>query len=388
MDKVVIRQHYFSMELSIKKIESLVKLVLKGWLSKIFIFLAILLFFFISIELMIKSLAVLGKGTASELIGAAQTPSIAIFIGLLTTAILQSSSSVTSIAVAMVASQTITLDTGIYIVMGANVGTTLTSNIVSLGFITNRSLFRKALSAATIHDFFNMLTVVIIFPLEYYYDILSRLSKWVAGFFATDSINAGYSYADSGIFWLSGIADSIYDSIGISWLVLVLSVIILVLSIKMFSNYSYKLMLGDSKDKLKSYIFDKPLKSFSWGLIFTGALQSSSITTSLVVPLVATKKVTLHAVFPFILGANIGTTITALLAGLLKSEVAISLALGHLFFNLIGVLLFLPFPALRSIPEKLAGFLGRIASERRLIVFFYILFTFFIIPFILISLSR
>jgi sodium-dependent phosphate cotransporter len=388
MNKVVIRQLYFSMELSIKKIESLAKLVIKGWFSKIFIFLAILLFFFVSIELMIKSLAVLGKGTASELISAAEIPSIAIFIGLLTTAILQSSSSVTSIAVAMVASQAITLDTGIYIVMGANVGTTLTSNIVSLGFITNRSSFRKALSTATIHDFFNMLTVIIIFPLEYYYGVLSRLSKWVAGFFAADSINAGYPISDSGIFWLKGITNSIYNSIGISWLVLLLSVIVLVLSIKMFSTYSYKLMIGDSRDKLKSYIFDKSLKSFSWGLLFTGTLQSSSITTSLVVPLVATGKVTLHAVFPFILGANIGTTITALLAGFLKTEVAISLALGHLFFNLIGVLLFLPFPALRSIPEKLAGFLGRIASERRLIVFFYILFTFFIIPFILIYLSR
>jgi sodium-dependent phosphate cotransporter len=337
---------------------------------------------------MVKSLTVLGRGTASELIQGAEMPFIAIFIGLLSTALIQSSSSVTSIAVAIVASQAITLEMGIYIIMGANVGTTITSNIISLGFITNKPLFRKALSAAAAHDFFNMLTVIILFPLEHYYQILSKAAKMVAGLVSRDPVDVNYSISDSGIFWLNSLATRLYDIVGISWIVLVISMVILVLSIKMFSSYSYRLMIGSSRDKIQSFIFDKPVKSFSWGVIITGALQSSSITTSLVVPLVATRKITLHAVFPFIMGANIGTTITALMAGFLKTEVALSLAIAHLLFNLIGVLIFFPFSTIRMIPEYLASHFGRIASERRFIFFLYILMTFFLIPFMLIYLSK
>ncbi|MBR9998013.1 MAG: Na/Pi cotransporter family protein [Cyclobacteriaceae bacterium] len=376
------------MEISTNRIKSLISTVFMGWFLKIITFIGILILFFFSIELMVKSLTVLGEGAASQLIQGAEMPFIAIFIGLLSTALIQSSSSVTSIAVAIVASQAITLEMGIYIIMGANVGTTLTSNIVSLGFITNRRLFRQALAAATVHDFFNMMTVVILFPLEHYYHVLSNTARMAARLITSRPADVNYSDTDSGIYWLHSLADRIYDIVGIHWLVLAISVLILVLSIKMFSSYSYKLLIGGSRDKLKSYIFNKPFKSFSWGVIITGALQSSSITTSLVVPLVATHKITLHAVFPFILGANLGTTITALMAGFFKSEVALSLAMAHVLFNLIGVLIFLPFSSIRGIPEYLAIHFGRLASKRRLIVFFYILMTFFIIPFILIYLSK
>ena len=376
------------MEIIVTRVKSFVDSILGGWILKIITFTGILILFFFSIELMVKSLTVLGRGTASELIQGAEMPFIAIFIGLLSTALIQSSSSVTSIAVAMVASQAITLEMGIYIIMGANVGTTITSNIISLGFITNKPLFRKALSAAAAHDFFNMLTVIILFPLEYYYQILSKAAKMIAGLVSRDPVDVAYSISDSGIFWLNSLATRLYDIVGISWIVLVISMVILVLSIKMFSSYSYKLMIGSSRNKIQSYIFNKPLKSFSWGVILTGALQSSSITTSMVVPLVATRKITLHAVFPFIMGANIGTTITALMAGFMKTEVALSLAIAHLLFNLIGVLIFFPFSTIRMIPEYLARHFGRIASERRFIFFLYILMTFFLIPFMLIYLSK
>jgi solute carrier family 34 (sodium-dependent phosphate cotransporter) len=348
----------------------------------------ILILFFLSIELMVQSLTVIGHGAASELIQGAEMPFIAIFIGLLSTALIQSSSVITSIAVAMVASQAITLEMGIYIVMGANVGTTITSNLVSLGFITNRLMFKNALSAAAIHLVFNMLTVFILFPLEYYYHILTNAAKMVAGILSRSPGNVTYSNADPGIFWLHSLSEKIYDIVGIHWIVLIISVLILIFAIKMFSSYSYKLMIGDSKDKIQSYVFNNPLKSFSWGVILTGTLQSSSITTSLMVPLVATHKITLHAVFPFIMGANIGTTITALMAGFLKSEVALSLALAHLLFNSLGVIVFFPLSSVRRIPEYLANHFGRMASEKRIIVFLYILVTFFIIPFLLIYLSK
>lgn len=362
--------------------------VLWTWATRIVILLFIILIFFFSIDLMIHSLAYLGKGAAKELVGAAELPFIALFIGLLSTALIQSSSTITSMTVAIVASGAISFSSGVYIIMGANIGTTLTSDIVSLGYITNRSEFRKAVAAATVHDFFNILTTIIIFPLEYYYHFLSRLAIYAMDSFQGQTEGMQMNLSGLNVFFLNPVSEWIVELVDHKLIILAISVILLFLSIKLFSGFSYKLLIGQSKDKIRHYVFSNPLKSFSWGLLLTGAVQSSSITTSLMVPLVATRKLSLTSVFPFIMGANIGTTITALLAGLLKSEAAISLAMAHVLFNFIGVLVFLPFTSLRSIPEFLAKNLGYYASSKRIVVFFYILVIFFIIPFILIYLSK
>ena len=362
--------------------------VLWAWATRIFFLIFIILIFFFSIDLMIHSLAYIGKGMAKEMVSAAEVPFIALFIGLLSTALIQSSSTITSMTVAIVASGAISFSSGVYIIMGANIGTTLTSDIVSLGYITNRSEFRKAVSAATVHDFFNIFTTLIIFPLEYYYHFLSKLAIYATESFRSQAGNPRINLAELNIFFLNPVSERIIELIDNHLFVLLASVILLFLSIKLFSSFSYKLLIGKSKDKIKHYVFSNPLKSFTWGLLLTGAVQSSSITTSLMVPLVATRKVSLSTVFPFIMGANIGTTITALLAGLLKSEAAISLAMAHVLFNFIGVLIFLPFSSLRSIPEYFAKNLGVYASKTRIVVFYYIIVTFFILPFILIYLSK
>ena len=124
------------------------------------------------------------------------------------------------------------------------------------------------------------------------------------------------------------------------------------------------------------------------GIPADGALQSSSITTSLIVPLSATGKLMLSSVFPFIMGANVGTTITALMASVFKSNTAISAAIAHLLFNAIGVLIFLPFPIIRNFVVKTAYRFSVLASRRRINFFIYIILTFFLIPFILIYFSK
>ena len=112
------------------------------------------------------------------------------------------------------------------------------------------------------------------------------------------------------------------------------------------------------------------------------------MTTSLIVPAVANRKVSLIKVFPFIIGANIGTTITAVIAAIYKTEAAISIAIVHILFNLLGALIFLPIPSIRKIPVKIATFLGRESVKTRLVGFAYILLTFFIIPFLLIYFNK
>jgi sodium-dependent phosphate cotransporter len=274
------------------------------------------------------------------------------------------------------------------VVLGANIGTTLTSDIISLSYITNKNKFRLALSAGVVHDFFNILTVIIIFPLEYYYKILSNSAHYITNLLGIKNPTADLLVSKPVYSLIRPLTNSISSLIENYWVIGILSILLLFMAIKLFSAYSYKLLIGKSKDKLKSYIFSNPFKSFSWGLLFTGALQSSSITTSLSVPLVATRKVQLSSVFPFIMGANIGTTITALLAAIYKSEAAVSLAIAHLIINLIGVLIFLPFSTIRKFPVELARRFGYLASENRLIGFFYIILTFFLIPFILIYISK
>jgi len=363
-------------------------LVVLTWIFRIFLIFSIIILFLLAIDLMIYSLSSIGLGAARELIKVAEIPFISLFIGLLTTALIQSSSTVTSLAVAMVASGTISLNTGIFVIMGANIGTTLTSDIISLSYIISKNKFRLAISAGVVHDFFNILTTIVVFPLEYYYKILSGSAMYITQLLGVNNPSPDMAVSKPVYSITKPITISIVNMIGNYWVIAILGILLLFTAIKLFSRYSYKLLIGKSKDKMKSYIFNNPFKSFSWGLLLTGALQSSSITTSLSVPLAATRKVSLSSVFPFIMGANIGTTITALLAAIFKSEAAVSLAIAHLIFNFIGVLIFLPFGQIRNFPVRLARRFGILASDNRLIGFFYIILTFFLIPFLLIYLSR
>jgi sodium-dependent phosphate cotransporter len=103
-----------------------------------------------------------------------------------------------------------------------------------------------------------------------------------------------------------------------------------------------------------------------------------------VVPLVAKGIVNLRNAAPFILGANIGTTITAFIAAIFNSNGAIDIAITHFLINFFGVILFLLVPYLRELPLILALGLGKLTRKYRLVGFIYILLVFFVIPFLLI----
>jgi sodium-dependent phosphate cotransporter len=145
-----------------------------------------------------------------------------------------------------------------------------------------------------------------------------------------------------------------------------------------------------SPENFSRFFFKNQLKSFGWGLVTTAAIRSSTITTSVVVPIVAKKIATLRQAAPFILGANIGTTLTAFIAATLNSNSlgGISIAIAHFLFNLVGVLIFFPIPGLNLLPLKLASGLGDLTQKNRLAGFGFILITFFILPFALIYLSQ
>ncbi len=352
-----------------------------------FILIALLVFLF-SLDLMIASLQQLGNVATDTILLATSNPFTGLFIGLLITAIIQSSSATTSMVVALVASGSISLQAAVPIIMGANIGTTITSTIVSLGFITRKKEFRRAVAAGTYHDFFNILTTVILFPLEYYFGFLSGLSKGIATKFfhePTGSVSVDFSFLGGYFRWL---IELLQTTINNGVILGLMSIVFLFGSILFFRKIITQLLGFGSPEKFQRFFFRNTLKSFGWGLLTTAAIRSSTVTTSLVVPLVAKKVVKLKAAVPFILGANIGTTITAFIAATFNSNAAISIAIAHFLFNFIGVLIFLPIPYVKDLPLKLANGLGRLTLRYRLVGFSYLLFTFFFIPFLLIYLSK
>lgn len=349
------------------------------------VFFSLLLFIF-AIDLLTVAMGSLNNEVARDFIQATRNPFISLFVGLLVTALVQSSSTVTASIVAIVASGNMTLQQAVPMVLGANIGTTLTSTLVSFTFITKKKEFRRALSSGISHDIFNILNVIILFPLELYFNFLSKSAEKLAKFFVSDGdVSGNFEY--NRIF-TRGATEWIVENINIPFLSTLLAIFLVFFSIKVMTTSVYKNFVLDTFQDISKVIFKNSAVSFIYGIFFTAAVQSSTVTTSLVVPLVANRKVSLAKSFPFIIGANIGTTITAVIAAMYKTEAAIALAIAHVLFNFIGAMIFLPFPEVRQIPIILADSMGRTSVRNRFFSFAYILLTFFIIPFLLIYFSR
>lgn len=341
--------------------------------------------FLVSLKLMSSGFKLMGKDMASQIITLTSNPFVGLFVGLLATALIQSSSTTTAMIVAIVASGSLTLNNALPMIMGANVGTSVTSTIVALGHLSNKSEFKKAIGAATVHDFFNLIVVLVIFPLELMTGFLSSTGEAIAGIFYSESATESTK-----MFSILGVtvkptAKMIIGLLGKNpYLVLVVAAIVLFFSLRAFTTILKKVLVGNSQKRLEKYVFGKPIASLVWGALITAGVQSSSVTTSLTVPLVASDKITLRKAFPFLMGANIGTTVTALMAALSQNEAALAIAFCHFFFNLFGVLFLFPIPAFRSIPIWCAETLGRVSEKNRIVGFGYVLVVFFLIPFSLI----
>lgn len=126
------------------------------------------------------------------------------------------------------------------------------------------------------------------------------------------------------------------------------------------------------------------------GCGMTLVIQSSSVFTSTLTPLVGMGIISIERMYPLTLGANIGTTVTGILAALSTQgpymRDALQIALCHMFFNLSGTLLFFPIPFTR-IPVPMAKLLGRKTARYRWFAVFYLLFMFIIFPAVVFALS-
>ncbi|MCK4395450.1 Na/Pi symporter [candidate division WOR-3 bacterium] len=348
------------------------------------IFIISIYFFLVSIKLMGSALKGIGVPFIMRILGVAEHPFTGIFIGILATSLIQSSSCVTSIVVGLVGSGGLSVAAAIPIVMGSNIGTTITNTLVSFGHIRRKTEFGRAFPAAIVHDLFNILTVIVLFPLEIRFHFIERFSGFLSHVFE----NIGGIYLFNPMKIMVGPIVKIFEKILFhnNIAILIVSLLILFSALNFIVKSARKLATRRVEINLDRYLFGREWKAFLFGIIFTAIVQSSSVTTSLVVPLVGAGILDLKRIFPYTLGANIGTTVTAILASLMTgSLVAVQTAFAHLTFNILGIIAWYPF---KFVPINISKALGKHGSEHRYLLILYILLIFFVIPIILILVTR
>tara|TARA_Y100000746_G_scaffold154468_1_gene132520 strand:- start:583 stop:1689 length:1107 start_codon:yes stop_codon:yes gene_type:complete len=346
--------------------------------------------FLVGIAGMSSAIKRMGSEFAETVLTTTSDPFIALFIGIFATVLFQSSSTTTSLIVGMVSSGSLTIASSIPMIMGANIGTTVTNTIVSVGHINKGTEFKRAFAASTVHDFFNIMAVAIVFPIEMIFHPLQKTSEWFAlkMFGKIENIEVLQAKSPIKLAVKSGskfIQKFTFDN---DIFYLVLSVFITFLMLYSIVKLLKSLVLKKIEGFFDQYIFNTALKAMLFGVIITIMVQSSSITTSLVVPLAGAGVLTLRQIFPFTLGANIGTTVTALLAAITGTVSALVAAFSHLLFNITGIVIIYCIPALRNIPLKCAEIISEQAVTKKYLPLLYLFFIFVLVPLCIIYFGR
>ncbi len=360
---------------------------LNGLITRITALLLLLYGFLVSIGMLGKAFKMFSGGFVGDLIESASDPLLGLFVGILATTLVQSSSTTTSLVVAMVGSGTMPIATAIPVVMGANIGTSVTNTLVALGHIGRGQEFRRAFAASTVHDFFNLIAVLILFPLQVTTNFLGRAAITLANAF---SEIGGLTFASPLKIVTEPVvkgAATLFD--GHPWLLLITALVIMFASLRYLVVVLKKLILGRIESFFDETLFKDAGRALFFGLVVTVLVQSSSITTSLAVPLAGAGILTLRQIFPYTLGANVGTTVTAMLAALAVGELsAVTVAFAHMLFNLCGILVIWPIPSIREIPMRLARGFSTLAADHRWLAIAYILVCFYAVPFAAILVMR
>ncbi|CAK9067762.1 unnamed protein product [Durusdinium trenchii] len=437
-----------------------------------------LYFFLFALSLMGGSFGALGGKGAGELFTITDNPIAGLMVGILATVLVQSSSTSTSIVVGLVGADVLTPRQAIPIIMGANIGTSVTNTIVSMAHSGDRLELERAFSGATVHDMFNMLSVLTMLPLEIiiaaisgeggllywisrglteamlgeqeadltfpsptkeivsplvkavlskdknvvkalsfgapssytmpsgtgtYYCVSSAMSKaWkkvaedgyealtsCSGF--SDQCPAGSScYTDAGDYYTNEIAGGRLigkgflkgaGDVGGGIIGLIISLLVMCGALYALVRLLQSLVMGQAKKVIMKGTKMNDYLAILVGFLITILVQSSSVTTSALTPLVGIGVLPVHKMLPMTLGANIGTTITSVLAAFAVMKFnSIQIAFCHLLFNIIGICVWFPAPIMRRVIVKAACTLGFYASYWRLVPLIYILVMFVAVP--------
>ncbi len=351
----------------------------------------LLYLFLVSIKLMGTSFKMFGKGFAVNLIKSCSNPFVGLFIGIFATSLVQSSSTVTSLVVGFVGGGMIPLPFAIPIIMGANVGTSITNTLVSLTFVTRKEDFRRAFAGATVHDFFNLSAVTLFFPLELKFHFVEKIAlkltvlfEGVGGAKFTSPLKVIIKPTINAMkHFLKDTLD--LNSTTAAIILLVIAIAFLIFSLVYLVKMMRSLLIQKAETVIDKYLFRNDALALVLGILMTIAVQSSSVTTSLIIPLVGAGILSLRRCYPFTLGANLGTTCTALLASLATvstgaegaNTVGVTAAFAHLTFNILGIAVFYP---LKMLPIACANFLADLATKSKIWAAAFIIGVFFIFP--------
>eukprot|EP00931_Biecheleriopsis_adriatica_P087539 TRINITY_DN619_c0_g1_i3.p1 TRINITY_DN619_c0_g1~~TRINITY_DN619_c0_g1_i3.p1 ORF type:complete len:855 (-),score=202.32 TRINITY_DN619_c0_g1_i3:153-2717(-) len=412
--------------------------------GKVCCVIGVLYLFIVSLGLMGSAFKIIGGPTAGAVFRNQEifdNPIAGLVLGVLATVLVQSSSTSTSIIISMTAAGLMEVKNAIPMIMGANIGTSVTNTIVSIGQIGNRDEYRRAFAGATVHDCFNMLTVTLLLPIEAITGFLRHLSAALCDAFGIEAdqdksskidflkvitkpvtsrlvqvdkklVTSVAKEKDAGelekLMKKSMIVNSQSKSAHLfmdtsmsdeaaGWILLIASLVLLCTCLILLVITLQSVFRGRAAIWMKSLlnlefksvpcIADYILLLFGAGI--TILMQSSSITTSTLTPLVGIGLIRLEKMFPFTVGANIGTCITGILSALAGSSIYVGMqvALSHLLFNFMGTLIWFPLPFMRRVPIAMARFLGNMAADWRWFPIVYIIFMFGILPLLLFLLS-
>lgn len=224
------------------------------------------------------------------------SPLKAVLLGAGVTALIQSSSATTVMVVGFVNSGIMKLSQAIGIIMGANVGTTITAWLLSLTGIEGGSFFMRMLKPSSFAPILAMLGIIFIMSAK------SEKKKDLGG------ILLGFTVLMTGMDMMSGAVKPLAD-------------------VPEFTNILT--------------MFDNPVFGVIAGALLTAVIQSSSASVGILQALSVTGAFTFSSVIPIVMGQNIGTCVTAMLSAVGANKGARRTAFVHLYFNLIGTILFL-----------------------------------------------
>jgi sodium-dependent phosphate cotransporter len=356
------------------------------WMRSALVF-GLIYSFLVGVSALEKGIKIMGEDTQERLFSAVDNPLAGLSVGILGTVLVQSSSASTSVIVGLVATKGISVEAAIPMIMGANIGTTVTNTLVSLGSIRQSNEFKRAFAAATVHDFFNVMAVGILLPIELLTGIISKIatsiSDQLVGTAGTEWKSPVKAWVKKPVGW---IVDG-WEAVGLSGNVLGTTVVLTGLAVVLLSltfiTRNMRELVADRVEKSVNNVLGKGSGSVAMllGLVITIAVQSSSITTSILIPLAAAGVLSLRNAYPVTLGANVGTTITALLAALAASvPEALTVGLAHTTFNVLGIaLLYVP-RFIRYVPVRLAEGLATVAVKSPVWAVVYVMTAFIVLP--------
>jgi len=366
---------------------------------KLLAVLSLLFIFLLGVSGLGAGFKLLGRDLLDSFFAATENPFIALMVGILGTTLVQSSSVSTSIIVGLVAApeNPLPIANAIPMIMGTNIGTTVTNTAVSLAHIGRRGEFGRAFAVATCHDFFNLITVAVLLPLElmtgYLQSTAMTLAALLSGVGGVKFKSPLKAAIKAGVEPLIAAGKSLSDSNQIQGaIVAILSVALIFVALFLLVKVMRSAMQTRVEVYITRFLGHSAMLSLLVGMVMTVMVQSSSITTSLLVPLAGAGLITLEQAFPITLGANIGTTVTALLASMAVSggnaSMGVAIALVHLLFNLTGTVMVYPLKATRRIPLILARRFAEFAVRSRKWAILYILIMFYALPAAFAFLSR